>query len=216
MKTKILLSKSRKILVIALLLILAVAISVLVLEFRAFSRSLESFAGLSLGTDRDEVLYRLGHPDNVIDLPEYDSDFGGMMSRVYDVDEDETDVNGIPEGKTFNDYHEWVYLNVNPNSRLSVTFDSAARVESLNWYAEECGRKAWEPVAGIRCNDSENEVFDLGKPTFSKIHGTTKTIRFDDIGLKIILTKGRVYMIEVNSQYREFKALSRRFLVSIF
>ena len=52
------------------------------------------------------------------------------------------------------------------------------------------------PIMGVTVGASETDVLKaLGKPTHHEITGIYKSMKYQPLGLQLMLTKGRVYLI---------------------
>jgi len=179
--------------------------------YSSFSSSLKSLYGVKLDVQQDEVIYRLGVPEDVIGKAEFNSFYGDFVSRVYTVDPGTDTVNALPKGKSYKDFSEWTY-STETGSRLSIEFDSSRGIKALTWYHDECDGAAWPSVANIKCGDGEEKVLELGRPTRIKLNGVSKSISYADIGVKYTLSKGKVYMVEINKAKSGKMAIFKRFL----
>lgn len=187
----------------ALIAIVAVCVVVgvvmLVNGYREFKRELTAFRGVRLTETRADVEYRLGVPKAVLG-PVVEAgppgDGWGQGRRVYTVNGPKSDQNAMPDGKSTSDYDAWVYSD-DDSTDESFYFDRAGRVKEVSCVTFGTNMFACGPVAGIWSLDPEEKVLRLGKPSFVKLDNGTKTIRYDDIGLEVWLTKAKVYAIRV-------------------
>ena len=185
---------------LAILVICAiVGVVLLVNDYREFKHELTVFRGVKLADTRGDVEYRLGAPKAVLG-PVIEAgppdDGWGPARRVYTVNGPEGDQNAMPEGKSTSDYDAWVYSDDNSTDE-SFYFDAAGKVKEVSCVTFGTHMSACGPVARIWSLDPEAKVLRLGNPSFVKLDHGTKTIRFDDIGLEVWLTKAKVYSIRV-------------------
>jgi hypothetical protein len=191
-------------------------------RYREFRAELRVFEGITLSDRRDDILYRLGYPTEVaapdpwIGPPGVWAPPAGTL-RVFYVKGPDGDQNTMPKNTTVRDYPKWSYTNPRTSGRLSVNFNKADSVTSLEFYSPSKNPFEWEPIAGIRAGQSEDDVLKLGTPTRMSVDGVTKRIEFSDIGVSFYLTTGDVYMCVVQSPTSGEGAIIRRFLhASIF
>ena len=67
-------------------------------------------------------------------------------------------------------------------------------------------------IAGLYSGDAEDKVLRLGQPSRQNLDRGTKTIEYRDIGIVVILSKGRAYMITIKGP-QEKAAVFRRFML---
>ncbi len=191
--TKTIRTAIRRAFVVIGVLVLAFYLIRIVGRYREFHHELTVFNNVQLNNLQADVLYRLGTPTNVLS-PIERNDWGEWQT-VYTVEGPAGDPTTKPLNTRIEDYNDWAYERANGSSRLEVKFETTGLVKSLGWYCNsDClDSPGWGPIAGIRSGDSEEKILSLGKPSRNSIEHTTKTIEFDDIGLRFLLTKGRVY-----------------------
>jgi len=182
-------------------------------EYKEFRHGLTEFHTVRLTDQRADVIYRLGRPTSVVAPPEGDPKGPwNFFQRIYAVDGPVGDKNTMPPDKKLEDYDEWVYDKASGPSRLTIEFDKAGQVHSLNWYCHSEEPLGWGPIAGIRHGDTEEKVLNLGHPSLSVIEGATKKIEFSDLGLEFQLAKGRTYMVTVKRPLKGETAVLWRFI----
>lgn len=163
--------------------------------FFNFVAGLESYCDVRLTYNQQEVLYRLGYPPAV--LGELKEDRRGRWQRVYSTDRERDPKNAMPEDKKIEDFLAWSYYT--GEATVSVTFDAAGkRIESVSCLdlGEPPSSAACPSLVGVTLNDTEEDVRrKLGQPFRSKLDGVAKTIRYDNLGIELLLTKGKVYGI---------------------
>jgi len=179
-------------------------------KYRDFRNQLSAFRNIHLGDSREEVTYRLGMPTQVNGPPEK-GEFG-WWQKVYSVNAATNDLDAMPANTKVQDYEEWSYEEPNSQTRFTVKFNKTGVVGSLELYCDSSVRYGWGPVAGIRCGDSEEEIRRLGEPTRQKIDGVSKTIEYSDLGLEVILSKGKAYMVRINGVPTNASGVFWRFL----
>ena len=116
---------------------------------------------------------------------------------VYTVSAPTNDVNRMPPTTKVEDYNEWVYEEVSGNVRLTIECNKAGLVESLDLYSDIDKPHGWGPVAGLYSGDSEEKVLRFGLPSKQHLDGVTKTIEYEELGLKITLTRGKAYRVRL-------------------
>jgi len=191
-------SKRTKLTIVCLLILAAgvLAYSVhIAVQYRAFRNQLSAVQDIHVGDIRNEVKYRLGFPTFVLRPPEK-TDWG-WPQRILKVDGDRNDQNSMPPTKTVDDYNWWQFDDANSRISLTIEFNESGIVESIELYSKANNLRAWGPIAGIYCGDSEKEILRLGVPTKQSLDGVTKTIEYQDLGLIVTLTKGKAYMIKL-------------------
>ncbi len=183
----------------------------LAVQYRAFTDQLTAVNGIRIGDSRAEVKYRLGIPQSVLDSPWEEGEYKGWQ-RTYTVSAPTNDVNRMPPATKVEDYNEWVYEEVSGNVRLTIEFNKAATVESLDLYSDIEKPHGWGSVAGLYSGDSEEKVLRFGVPSRQHLDGVTKTIEYDDLGLKITLTKGKAYMVTLKGVPQNSPAVFWRYI----
>lgn len=153
--------------------------------------------GLRIGDSRAEVKYRLGLPPEVLGPSETDDPELGSFKRVYMVSAPTNDVNRMPPATKVDDYDEWVYEEASRNVRLTIGFNKDGFVKSFEFYSNSEKPYGWTRIAGIGFADSEEAVLRLGAPSKQTLDGVAKTMEYADLGLKVTLTKGKVYLIQI-------------------
>ena len=164
-----------------------------------FEKEIGHMGGIRLGDTRSEVLYRLGVPPRVFGDP-HPIEVGGetfQARTLYWVTDAPQPVNAMPEGSKIEDYSAWTYAPSGDAANFTVEFDAAGRVNLLECTALGGRPFACGPVAGVWNTDSEEKVLRMGRPTRETIDGVTKLMAYDDIGVRFLLTKGRVYRISL-------------------
>jgi hypothetical protein len=154
----------------------------------AVSRQTE-YAGVRLGMSQDEVRYIKGLPQWVLaeDVP--DAGMKGFRMVL--------ETNKIPNGKSVNDYFDWSYAEHRRN--INIAFNASRAVVAIQCFSDDnLGR--CPKVGGIEDGDDETKVLEKlgGKPQTS-ISGVTKTLFYPELGIRLHLTKQRVYTLEVSS-----------------
>jgi hypothetical protein len=198
------------------LLILAVGVLAfcvhLATQYPAFTNQLTAVDGVRIGDARAEVKYRLGFPQTVLGPLETDDPELRGFQRVYTVSAPTNDVNRMPPTTRVEGYGEWVYEEVARNVRLTIEFNKAGLVESLDLYSDIDKPQGWGPVAGLYSGDSEEQVLRFGVPSKQHLDGVTKTIEYADLGLKITLTKGKAYMVTLKGVPQNSPAVFWRYI----
>jgi hypothetical protein len=145
------------------------------------------YAGLSRGMTPDEVMYVKGYPPTVLGKEVEDSMWKGSFQVI--------ETKNLEKGKTVKDYLNWSYGDNQEN--INVEFDDRQKVAVIQCYsAEKSGR--CPPIEGITDGATEEEVVHkLSLPSASRFEGVTKSIQYSGRGIRLILEKERVYMLEV-------------------
>lgn len=202
------------------LLILAVGVLAYCVHFAAkysdFTNQLTAVNGLRIGDSRDEVKYRLGLPPEVLGPLETDDPQFRGFQRIYTVSAPTNDVNSMPPATKVDDYDEWAYDEASRNVRLNIEFNKAGFVKSFEFYSNSEKSYGWTRIVGIGFADSEEVVLRLGAPTKQTLDGVTKTMEYADIGLKVTLTKGKAYRVQIAGLPQGHSNVLWRFLRAYF
>ena len=181
-------------------------------RYQTLRRSLDGLGGVRFIDSREEVFYRLGPPTYVLAPPDPTSKFQGSQ-RIYYTSVPQNDKNAIPAGSKIQDFAEWAYEKAHGNARLYVRFSPSGQVEKVGWYSPSQDPTDWGPVIGIHNGDPEEVVLDLlGKPGSSTVKDVSKTLHYRDLGLTIILTKGRAYSMALAPREKGEWPIIRHFL----
>jgi hypothetical protein len=182
-------------------LIIVVSIFFAVSQFRSsyfLNKSpVISYLGIGLNSSMDEVKYILGSPSEVLyedKIPFKLGDGTTIDWALVQATKEE-----ISAKKGVNNFYYW-HFNL-PEYRIDVSFDpSNKKVNSIGCYVsdssiaipKECG------VLNLNIKDDESTITEkLGKPSKVEFSGTTKTIFYRDLNLKLHLVKKRLYYIIV-------------------
>lgn len=146
------------------------------------------YAGLRLGMSQDEVLYLRGYPPSVLGEAVSDPKWKGFHVVL--------ETNKLPEGKTAADYRYWSYRD---NYRtIEIVFnDERNAVVAVQCYSDDkLGR--CPAIAGVQDGEYETNVLrKLGDKPTSKLNGTTKTLTYPDLGIRLWLAREQVYRLEI-------------------
>jgi hypothetical protein len=214
--------KKRYAFVVAVALVLVgMSLVVLLAGFHNFRRQLERYANVPIQGNKAEVLYRLGYPPEV--LGETKKDENGVWQRVYQTDPKVDPKNAMPEDKKVQDYDGWVYP-INGDGTRSVTVDFDARssnVETVTCMDDFSGPpppksfvldSPCAPLLGVVINATEEEVVRrLGRNYRYQLNGVTKNLLYKDVGVEVVLTKGRVYMLKLHRARGDDGAVFKRY-----
>lgn len=168
-------------------------------------KAVVKYEGIALGMKMDEVMYVLGYPPEVLFKDDdYEVKFpnGEVMKGKWLIHATKKAVDSSKNGAK--DYLYWQYPiqpHASSSRRIDVEFDKVTKeVRSIGCYVDD---KAWVSVGscfvnGIQALDSEESVIDkLGKPTFERIDGVTKNIKYSNLNMSIYLVRKNVYYINV-------------------
>lgn len=178
--------------------IVVIAIGWLIFSGLRFASSLDRYAGVYRTDDRNEVLYRLGHPTGVLGPPEALQ--GACCFRMNYTPGSTDPKDAMPSGKSESDFLGWTYEPAQ-DTTVTVNFDSKNHVESI---ACMTGNKVGcSNLAGVYFDDTEEQVIrKLGRRHARyNLEGVVKTIRYDDLGIEFALTKNRVYMMTLLAKH---------------
>ena len=193
---------------------LAIAVAISALGFLRFKAALETYCGIRLTYDRKEVLYRLGYPPVVLDEPEK-TEFG-YWQRVYYTDRKGDPKNVLPADKHIEDFREWSYSKgpVTETIRFNASGTAIESVSCMELQDDPQG--LCPPIASVATGDTEEQLkHKLGEHHFRyRMDGVSKTIRYDDFGIEILLTKDKVYGLTLLRDRSDTKLVLLRYLQS--
>lgn len=182
-------------LAIIAVLILLLWVGVVWERWGTFQRDRVGYMGLKIGSSMDEAIYVFGYPTEVL-LPA-DKERWSYVLTVEGTDPK----NSIPAGKTVRDYDRWQLAK--DATRVDIWFDPETKnVTRIGCYVDKGhGSNGWcPPIFGVNTTDDEDEIEgNLGKPNKQKYDGSSKSYRWDAIGLEVSLEKKEAYMIVKNS-----------------
>ncbi len=166
-------------------------------------KKVSEYQGISLGNSKDEVMYSLGVPNEVLfPLEELKNarnlssmnEVGGFWQRFAT----KQDIEKTPDGKK--GFNSWQYEK--KGYRIDIDFDPlTGKVNQIGCYVS---LGEWTDIRACRVNgigalDSEDRVIDiLGKPSSSSISGLTKELLYPNLNMKIILQQKSVYYIKIS------------------
>ena len=192
--------------------------------FVRFEAGLGGYANVRLSDHRKEVLFRLGYPPAVAEA-EFNTETRRWAQRVFTTDRAVDPRDALPEGKRIDDYNEWEFhvpgtAGDEPGqSSLRVTFskdtDHVVEVSCVDMLKRP---DICPALAGIRAGDSEERVRSvLGSPTHLSFESVNKTIRYDDLGVEFVLTRGYVYGLTLfNAPRHRFATFLHRYVGRAF
>ncbi len=157
-----------------------------------------SYYGVTIGSTKNEVGYKLGYPTKVMTPFRDDPDRPGWkVSDDLDVNESgNIDMSDPSPGRALEEFHKWRYIK--GNGWVDVEFDTDKnRLLSISCMDSSDGpRTGCQQLAGIRAGTSEADLRDkLGKPTKEDITSVFKFMEYSHMGLRFMLDKSGVYLI---------------------
>ena len=169
------------------------------------------YAKVELSNSKDEVKYRLGVPDNVIEDYCTKDEFG-CNYRLYIVDGHDHK-NSIPVGKTFGDYDWWTYsqklADGTETGYVQIEFDRTnKKVSAVSCFAIATDNpfvcdiiaysKGKKDLITIGMTEDELKK-KLGEPTTEELehNSPSKTIAYKNVNLEFWLVKQKIYRIAV-------------------
>ena len=158
------------------------------------SREKPAYAGVKLGQSRDHVRYVLGYPPEVVDNAL--SDWQGFKSyRVYQTDGRDPK-NALPNGTSIDSFWTWSYPR--EGGRIDVKFsESDGKTERISCFS--LGFTMCPSIYGVSIGQSESAVLaGLGTPDKETFVSNAKELEYEDFGLTLTLTQGRVYIIALH------------------
>lgn len=186
---------------LALSLIALALLAYHLVHYRTFTNQLTQYNGIRLGHSRAEVIYRLGIPRTVrapIPFTSEDRYIGYDPYIGYRVNASAEDKNKMPANTGIDDYNEWEWGSDPPrNIYCTIIFNKASLVKEITLNSDVRKPFGWGPVAGLYNGDSEDKVLRLGRPSKQELHGLTKQIDYDALGLQVCLAEGKAYNINI-------------------
>ncbi|HEY1562942.1 MAG TPA: hypothetical protein VGF71_18925 [Caulobacteraceae bacterium] len=196
--------------------------------FKRFSDATNEYEGVKLGSSRDEVGYRLGPPPMVFapkpkSWPKANAPANwDPFQAIYHVgvpawaSSTGTEVRSdLPAGTSANDYDQWSWDVPNAgSSNIVADFDRRKNLIGLHCFDFSDTHKACPDHLGVAVGMTEEAVIAaLGMPDKSNIESAdeVKTLTYQDVGMDVLLTRGRVYGIEIE-QHAGGMRLFRRFV----
>jgi hypothetical protein len=185
-------------------------------RYAAFAAQLTSYWDLSPGTQADEVFYLLGVPPEVVG--DFEQAGEQHFRAVYFTDPKKDPVNAIPAGKKAKDFSLWAYPAIESEPEgpsVTVEFDRpGGAVKEIACVALRVRTQpACPALLGVAVGSAEGDVIELlGAPTSSELSGVVKHLRYDDLGVRFTLEKGRVYILALRHAKPSASILIRRFL----
>jgi hypothetical protein len=158
---------------------------------------LNSYLQINLSSSMDEVKYALGIPSAVLfeDKMPFKLNDGSTVewSLVQATKED------ISKKKGVDNFFYW-HFNF-PDYRVDINFDPALkRVTSIGCYVSDSSSTIPKECSVLNFNVKDEEATikaKLGNPSKEEISGVTKTLFYNDLNLKLLFVKKRLYYIIV-------------------
>ncbi len=166
-----------------------------------------TYGDVTLGMERNEVLYRMGTPDAVTDNVPIEQN----IYPVYFTDSHDP-VNVMPKGKTISDYNEWAYTR--DPARYDIDLDPKSHRVTVSACFDNADKPRCPSLYGVSAGQSEEDVIArLGTPSKQDLKEGTKTLTWDDLGVVLYLKKSQVYFIKkVEPKSSAWDAFWRHFL----
>lgn len=187
-----------RIVTVAAVLSLLIWAGLKVSAYREFTRDLTTYQSVGLGHSMDQIKYALGYPPFVLGPLTQDDKWEGSFQSVYQTDGKDPK-NAMPEGKKVEDFLDWQYQET--DHRIDLTFAAETKqISEIGCYVNSSVTgdtpQHCPPLFGIDSNSSEDDVLAaLGPPDVEKFTGPSKSLRYDELGLEVTLSKRRVYML---------------------
>jgi hypothetical protein len=186
-----------------------------------FMDGLKTYSNVYITDTKADVLYRLGYPPIVMGDPVKLAGMTRYVNRVYYTKANADPNNSMPTGKHVEDFDEWAYPmgdQSHGNISTEVRFDHSTSnvidiscVETVDTLSHPC-----KSLAGINVGDTEEIVLQrFGPPYRSTIDGVAKTIRYDDLGIEVVLTRGKVYTLTLLNERANAVTILKRYLQSL-
>lgn len=194
-------AKPRKLIVILCSVGGLLAAVIFYINYSLYLAGIDQYQGISIGDNREAVLYHLGAPSSVFgDLEAVPSNLKNkfrdengrpipgpkLWSMSYQTDGKDP-VNKMPENSTIIDFPGWGYEPETGkySSKHVIRFDRNDIVVSVSCFAE-C-----DDFLGLRLGMTEDDAINLlGRPEMIEYQSTSKWLRYHRYGADIILTKG--------------------------
>ncbi|MDM7950089.1 hypothetical protein [Hydrogenophaga sp.] len=155
------------------------------------------YADLDLGDEKQEVLYASGPPTHYA-LPPPPTLPTAAPPAPWEEDQIVWEVgkSGIPSD-TYEQSSLWFY--VLGDRRIDVYFDKpGGRVSAIGCFSKSSF--LCPTIFGIRDGSKEEDVLShLGPPASEQLHDMTKSLRYPQYNLTLLLEKRRVYLLKVSA-----------------
>ncbi len=95
-------------------------------------------------------------------------------------------------------YDDWVYFLSARGANLIIQFGKNGAVAAVECSPQGTNPSACGQVAGLWLQDTEEKVVHrLGAPTTEHLVGSAKIVDYEDIGLQIHFTDGKIYSFRI-------------------
>jgi hypothetical protein len=169
------------------------------------------YANVELSSSKNDVKYRLGDPDGVIE-DDCTKDYFRCNYRLYIVNGNDKK-NALPTAKTFLEFNRWTYTQKNADGNetgyVEVDFDPKAKtVSKVSCFASATNNpfaceiidfsRSKSDLISIGTKEDELKRW-LGEPTEEKLdaNSSSKFMTYNNLNLDFYLVKQKVYMITV-------------------
>lgn len=159
-----------------------------------------TYQSIKLGAKSDEVLYLNGEPEDLLNYDEISihkqikklaEKYHGSIN--WDLTEWEFKEK-ISNSKTYN---TWIYYDKELANMTTVFYDAKNKVKDIGCYSELQDEKHCE-IYGVFIGMMEDDVKKkLGEPSGEVYDKTTKILNYNNLNLKILFEKRRVYYISL-------------------
>ena len=195
-------------------LIALLIVSIQVSNYRSFARSAEVYGNVSLGQSQQEVQYRLGDPDIVLQVAGKAKN--GEFTDPYVVKPTTAEDEGwkMPAGRTIYSFDHWTYGLRTSLSSTDIEFKNG-KVSSAACFVDGTNGSCLS-LYDVRVGDTEEQlVTRLGQPTKTSLSDEVKTITYSDLGAEFFLKRAQVYGLKVTGKPKSFMALVRRYFQTV-
>lgn len=173
----------------------------LINSYRAFKREVNSYFGVSLGDDAEQVRYRLGVPTSVVT--------NNVETRLSWMEDDI----GLPPGRKLADFEHWKYSHLN-REQFAVHFHDGKVFAVICYSVNASG---CTDLAHVGAGNTEEHMLGaLGEPTSVEVKDGEKAALYD-IGLRYVLVQDHVESVALvaTPQRGKFGPLFRRWVASL-
>jgi hypothetical protein len=184
----------------------------LLTRYKLFTNSLISFGAVKINDRKNDVIYKIGFPDEVLLFPIKFSPvwlYFGKGEIDFAVQSEILSTN-----TSVYKSQSWTYNNILTDSTVQIEVDQNGLVQKLTLYSYKDKNYEWERVAGINHGDSEDALRKLGNPSNFSMLGEEKEIDFKNLGLTFKLRRGKVFGVEKNGSEEEWFNLIFLFIKS--
>lgn len=152
---------------------------------------IEEYHGVKIGDKADDLIYKKGVPSEVLGPETYDKEFG------YSREVKKIESNNLGVEKEVLKFEGW-YIEITDNYSLAVYFNRPGGEVSSIVCTSRGGREGCQSVNGVTIGTTEEDLTKkLGVADKENLEGRIKTAQYENLRLKFMLEKEKVYSIIV-------------------